>query len=437
MSRSTALKAASQFLSLLLCLVLIPAAFAQPEELNGSINYENGTFENSTIPGPEPGYGNYTVHSINPGYYSMFLMPGDSETFNVSFRNEGNETIDIAPKVIAAPYTYYNVNESWITIFPANATVSPGMEQDFAVEVIIPNGTESGDYQAQIAFTDDVYNSEYTDSVYIQGYPEQYTDPQYVNVMHLAVSVPVRPKLKLQTGYISDTLEPGKEYVYMVKIKNIAGKDVTIDPKVVSYGIYDYPFDEPAFSNDIIQISAPSTIKADEITNMTIRIPVPENATGSYNAFIEMNADGKKNDGSVQQISLSFMVNKEPSVPYVKTFSTTTADPVTIEVSTGIYDLDPSVRVSPVKENPCFEISLKCGSSPVNMTLVKDTERGTVYAQGYNFPIWAMEENSDYSSSKQYIETYRVPGAIGVWELTILPKNTYSFDYSITVGDSE
>ncbi len=438
MSKSTALKAVSQFLSLLLCLVLTQAAVAQPEELGGSIIYESGTYENSTITGPQIGHGNYTVHSINPTYYYMFLMPGDSETFNVSFRNEGNETLDISPKIVASPYTYYNVNESWITIFPANAKVISGIEQDFAIEVSVPEDAESGDYQAQIAFTDDIYNDEYTDPVYIQEYPEEYADPQYVNVMHLTVSVPVRPKLKLQTGYISDTLEPGKEYVYMIKIKNVAGKDVTIDPEVVNYGMYDYSFDEPAFSNDIIQLSAPSIIKADELANMTIRIPVPENATGSYNAFIEMNPDGKKSDVSVQQISLSFMVNKQPSVPYAKTFNTTTADPITIEVSTGNYDPDTSVRVSPKKEEPYFEVGLKCGSSPVNLTLVKDTERGTVYADGYNFPIWAMEEGSGYeSNSRQYVETYRVPGAIAAWELTILPKNAYSFDYSITVGNSE
>ena len=34
------------------------------------------------------------------------------------------------------------------------------------------------------------------------------------------------------------------------------------------------------------------------------------------------------------------------------------------------------------------------------------------------------------------METYTVPGAIGHWELSILPKNTANFGYSITVGDT-
>ncbi|MGB9940297.1 hypothetical protein [Methanosarcina sp.] len=429
MSKSIALKSVSQFLSVLLCLVLIPAAFAQPEELSGSIFYENETYENCTIPEPEIIDEDYTVHFIDPSYYYVYLMPGDSETFNASFRNDGSETLDITPKVVASPYGYYNLDESWIKISPANMTVSPGINQDFAIEVSVPEDAESGEYQTQIVFTDDIYPV-YSDPVYIQ----EDTDPQYVNVINLGISVPVRPKLELQTSYISDTIEPEKEYVYGIKIKNVAGKDVTIDPKIVNYDEYS---NQPAFSDDIIEISAPSTIKAGEIDDMTFRVPVPKNASGSYNAFIEMNADGKENDGSVPQITLSFTVDKQPSVPYVKTFKTVNANPITIEVSTATYDPD-TPRISPEKEMPAFEMNLKCDSSPVNLTLVKATESGTVYAQGYSFPIWSLEDGSGYQSyNTQYIETYKVPGAIGAWELTILPKNTNSFDYSITVGDSE
>ncbi|WP_011307672.1 hypothetical protein [Methanosarcina barkeri] len=466
MSKSTALKAASQFFSLLFCLILLPAAFAQPEELNGTVIYENGTYERNIVPGLEEIYGNYTVHDIKPDYYSVDLMPGEYETFNVSFRNEGNENLDIAPKVAAPSNDYYDVvNESWITILPENVTLSPGVEQNFTIEVSVPEDAESGEYEAQVAFTNDTYPEKYDTPVYIQEpaegyddylytegyddylytegyddylYTEGYSDPMYVNAMQLWVSVPVRPKLELQTSYVSDTVEPGKEYIYVIKIKNVAGKDVTIDPKLMKYEIYDYSFDEPSFSDDTIEISAPSTIKAGEIANMTIRVPVPEDASGSYDAYIEMNADGNENDGSVPQISLSFTVDKQPTRPYVRTFNTTTADPITIEVSAETFDQDESVRISPEKEEPSFEINLTCNSSPVNLTLVKAAESGTVYSQGYIFPIWATENSSSYQSdSGKYTETYRTAGAIGTWELTILSKNINSFDYLITVGESE
>ncbi len=422
MSKSTALKAIFQLLCVLLCLVPIPAAFAQPEELNGNVIYENGTYENVTpysgviiTEGP-------IVHEINPYYYDDYIQQGKSNNFNVSFRNNGNEALDIKPKIVPAPYTNSNLSESWVTISPTNITVNAGEEQNFAVGITIPEDEDGGRYEASIAFTDDI-------------------DPntsQYVNVMYLSVGVPIIPKLEVQTSYLSDTIEPGKEYEYAIKIKNVADKDVTIDPKATTYGMYDGSFNTFALSDDAIVISAPSIIKAGEITNMSIFTSVPENATGAYNGYIEMNPDGKENDGSAPQIGLSFVVERPPAVPYVKTFNTMTADPITIEVSTDAYGLDMLPRISPKKEEPSLELNLKYNSSPVNMTLVKTTQSSNVNNEGYNFPIWAMDDSMTYQSyNNHYVETYTIPGAIGDWELSILPKNTNSFDYSITVGNSK
>lgn len=429
MSKNTSLKLTFQLLSLLFCLVLIPVAFARPAELTETVA-ENAIYERPAIPALAADNGNYTVHSINPTYNYVCVMPGDSETFKVSFRNEGNETINVAPKVMDVPDSYYVLDKSWITISPASVKVEPGMEQDFKVEVNVPEDAESGEYQAQIVFTDDVYSYEYEDPEYIQD-----IEPQYVNVMYLGISVPVRPKLELQTSYISDTMKPGEEYVYEIKIKNVAGKDVTIGPEVTDYDCCGYPCSESAFSDDIIEISAPSVIKAGEIAKMTVRIPVPENASGYYSGLIEMNADGNENDGSVPQIGLDFNVIKQPSGPYVKTFTTTTADPITITVSTDTY-IGSSVRISPVKEEPSLKVNLKCNSNPVGMTLVETTESSYIYTQWYNFPAWSIED-SNYESSNGHVETYKVSGAVGTWELTILPENAESFSCSVTIGDSE
>ena len=162
------------------------------------------------------------------------------------------------------------------------------------------------------------------------------------------------PKLELQTGYISDTLEAGEEYKYTIKMKNVADKDITIDPKITHY----YDGSSQAFNDDIIEISAPSTIKAGEITNMTIQIPVPENAAGTYYGVIEMNIDGQQNYGYDPQLGMDFRIWEQPVVPYVKTFSTTTTNPITIEVSTDTYENNPGLR-SPEKKEPSFKLNLK------------------------------------------------------------------------------
>lgn len=423
MSKNIALKLAFQFLCLILCLVLIPAALAQPDKLTGDVTSESGTYEDSTISEPAAGNEDYTFHSINPTYYNVYLTPGSSETFNVSFTNEGNKKVNVAPKVMNMPGSIYPLNKSWITISPAKVTADPGIKKDFVVEVNVPEDANSGEYGAQIVFTDDMY-------------PQEYGTPMYVNVMNLWISVPVLPKLEFQTNYIFDNVDPGKEYVYEIKIKNVAGKDVTIDPKVVEYTNF-VPDIKPAFNSDLIEISAPSVIKAGEITNMTIRVPVPDNASGTFDGFIEMNTDGKASDGSVQQLSMSFFVIKPFSVPFVKTFNTKTADPITIKVSADIYDPAPKLRISPEKEEPSFEMNLKCNSNPVNLTLVEKTQGGSVSAQEFYSPVWAIEDNPIYDSVKQYTETYEVPGTIGTWELSILPKNVNSFTYSVSFREPE
>ena len=113
MSKSTGVRVISLLLGLLLCLPM-QVAFAQPVE----------------------GDGNYTVHTINPSDYSTNIMAGNSETFTVSFKNEGNETLNVTPKVVPV-YSANNFNENWITVSPTSITVDPGTEQEFAIEINI------------------------------------------------------------------------------------------------------------------------------------------------------------------------------------------------------------------------------------------------------------------------------------------------------------
>lgn len=419
MSKSKGMKATTQLVGLLLCMILMQTAFAAENVTADNVLIGNATDDNTTIgdvTGGNVPVGNATVNSINPPSYSTWLSAGGSTQFTVSFTNGGNDTLTLAPKVVTTPDSQNNINESWITISPTNAAVAPGSVQNFNIGINIPRDADSGYYQGAIAFTDDlVPNSN-----------------RYVNSMQLGISVQAQPKIELQATYLSDTLEVGKEYDYQMQVKNIAADDITIDPKLNNYN----PGYSQAFGNDAIEISAPSTIKVGEVANMTIRVHVPENATGYYNGNIDMNVNGKANDGINPQINLNFNIWQQPTSPYLKTFSTTTNAPITIEVSTDNYDSSMGLRTSPKHENPSFDLGLTHNSVPVNMTFVKSVESGNV-GVGSSYPVWAMMNGNIYQNyGDHYVETYMVPGAPGNWELTILPKNTANFGYSITVGDT-
>jgi len=405
--------------------ITISPTITQTEVVTGNATNEKPMTEDSLPENPTPEdvtnerpIIGTVVNNVSPSYYSTYLVAGSSTQLTVSFTNSGNETLVLNPKLVSTPNSINNINENWITISPTNVTVAPGSVQNFVVEINVPRDTESGNYQAAIAFTNDLV----PDSI------------QYVNSMQLDVSVQAQPKIELQTSYISDNVEVGKEYEYQIKIKNVDSEDITIDPKVNNYNYYSGS--TQAFSNDAIEISAPTTIEAGGVASMTIRVQVPENATGYYNGYIDMNVNGKTNDGYSPQISLGFSIWQQTSVPYVKTFNTTNNYPVTIEVSTSRYDSDMGLRVSPIKEKPSFELELTCNSIPVNMTLVKSVESGSPSIGSY-YPTWVTGNEYIYQENyENYIETYMAPGSVGDWELAILPKNANNFAYSITKGDS-
>lgn len=281
------------------------------------------------------------------------------------------------------------------------------------------------------------------------------------------------PDIELQTSYISDTLEAGKTYVYQVQIKNSGRKSVTIEPKLSAGSPIIYPMVAQAaagqasvvssttsstavttravssatsvmptdtggqvLGNNDIKISAPKTIKAGGIANMTITVTVPENAISSYYGSIDMNVNDVKNNYYNPQLGLSFTVQKPLTVPYVKTFSTTTNAPVTIDVSADTFSSDMGTRISPKIEDPSFQLGLTCNGNPVDLTLVKTVGSGSVYI-GNSYPSWSTLINNNYQSyGEHYVETYTANGVIGDYELSILPKNTYNFGYSVTIGNN-
>ena len=46
-------------------------------------------------------------------------------------------------------------------------------------------------------------------------------------------------------------------------------------------------------------------------------------------------------------------------------------------------------------------------------------------------------QGSYQGGTTTFAETYTVPGAAGKWTLSILPKNTENFEYSVAIGTEE
>lgn len=429
MNKSNKTKVISRFLGILVCLTLVQAACAQPEGpqenlISENVTYGNGTYENNlSEPGPvnsdEPDE-SATVHTISPTSHYTYLMAGNSETFTVSFKNEGSEALTITPELVPLLNNGDGVVEDLVTISPEDATVEVGAVQEFTVEVNVPRDAESGYYQTVIAFTDDLLPN----------------SAEYVNSMKFDISVQALPKIELQTTYLSDTVSAGKDYEYRLKIKNVADEDITINPKLTGY-MYDMASASNPFGlvDDAVVISAPSVIRAGEVVSMSIKVPVPEEATGSYGGYIDMNVNGKTGDGFNPQLGLYLRAIQEPTDPYVKTFNTTNNAPLTIEVSTNMYDQTMGLRVSPKIEEPSFKVKMKCNSRSVRMSPTKLVQNNNVNIGANYFPAWSLDDSTNYQDSNvYYVETYTVPGAIGKWELSIMPKNVESFGYSITFG---
>ena len=370
---------------------------------------------------------------INPGYSDMQLKPGGSDEFTVTVTNKDSETVTAAPFVAVQPYSENLFEESWATITPASADIAPDAKQEFVIEVNIPEDAYIGYYSTSIAFTENVMPT---------PYPMPY--PVYLNSMHLSVNVWTPPNIQIQTPYISARVETGEVYDYEIKLKNIADRDIKINPKMSDnnrmYNYGPYGSMSPAFEDDVITITAPSVVKAGETAVVKVHIEVPDNAKGSYNGAIDLNIDDpsiREWDGQVQ---MNFMVWTQPSSPYEKSFTSKINAPITIELNSQQYSYDRWMGTNTKKEGgPSFDKTLIDPSGEVvEMTLIKTTYSGSVNLGMSDFPPWEMDSEGIYQEVQtSYSEIYTAPGAVGDWTLKVLPANAEMFSYSITIGSSE
>lgn len=370
---------------------------------------------------------------INPRYSNTQLKPGSSDKITVTVTNKDNKTITLEPRVVPSPYMENIFEESWITITPASKDLKPDAKQEFTIEVNIPEDADIGNYGTDIAFTDDMIQT---------PYPTPY--PQYINTMHLYVDVWTPPKIQIQPPYLGDRVKAGDEHDYEIKLKNVADRDIAIDPKISDENRWNhygpYGMVGPAFDDDAITITAPSIVKAGETAVVKVHLEVPDDAKGRYNGAIDLNIDDPSIREWEGQVQMNFEVWTQPSEPYTKTFTTRTNGSINIEVSSNDnnYDMWMGAGSQNEKDVASFDLTLEGESGEVELNLVKTTYSGTVSLGASDFPPWEMDGAGIYHDAIEvYTETYEAPGAIGEWTLGILPTNTEQFNYLISIGAVE
>lgn len=393
-------------------------------------------------------YPEFEKISVDPAYQYLQLKPGDSENFTVTVENNDNKTIALNPRLLIIPYTERFINESWIGISPSAKDLKAGEKEEFEIEVNLPENADLGNYAVLIAFTENVPEGD------VAGYY-----PNYPGTMQLNLQVWVPPTIQILTPYVNDLVEAGDTYTYEIKLRNTGTRDIAISPELTEGGdIIYYESVSPyggaiyAFGNDAIKIEAPEKVKAGETVIIKLILDVPADAKGSYTGTLDLNIDDPGISEYEGKVSLNFRILPIPEEPYETTFKAEDNSTINIELSAYQYGYGLYTRGGNRDLTPSFEVSLKDPSGKnVTPTLVSKKYSGSVniiddtYPQPYLPYISAriadgMEtynQGSYQGGTTTFVETYTVPGAAGDWTLSILPKNTENFEYSITTGTTK
>ena len=381
---------------------------------------------------PEPYDMNITKLQISPRHAHTELTPGESDEITVTVTNKDNVTVPVNPRVIDQPYSEYLFEEEWLTITPESAEIEPDAEVEFTILFEIPDDAERGYYSLQVAFTDDVMPT---------PYPSPY--PMYLNALDLHISVWTLPVMQIQPRYLHDRVESNRTYDYTINLKNMGDEDIKIDPKLKQDRGGHYEMGGPAFEDDAITITAPQVVPAGKTATVNVRLVVPLGAKGEYNSRVDLGINDPSVDEWDQTVQLNFGVWTQPATPYVKEFATETAAPITLEIESNQYRYDMCGGGSSENgeaEEPTFDVVLR-GPTGDEVTLTKTAVeyRGSVNLGGSECtPPWEIDSSGMYNEGRtSYVERYIADGAIGAWELGILPHYVEEFEYTIMIGDSE
>jgi len=425
--------------AVLVCFLAVSpgAADVQPVPVNvGQISQSAAVSEISLPPAtPSPDImENFTRLDILPSYAQLSLKPGESRETTVTVRNRDTKSVTLTPVVRSLPIgTPFIVDRSWITITPAKADVPVGESARFTVKATVPADTLRGSYNALVVFTDEQLPA---------PYPVSY--PGYIHQMNLGLNVVSPPVIQIGTPYITDQLESGKQYQYHVDLKNTGNSAIRLNPKMGSdmYPVYGPSgIQDPALTDSAFSIHAPSSLPPGATGTLDVTVLVPAASSGYYNGYIDLGIDDPSLMEGEGRVMMNFAVWKQPPEPFVKTFTLDSSDPIAVELTSGLsYTMPPVTSGMPAGmplRIPGFEASLTGPDGAVALSPALKIIRGSVNV-GSDPAIAAPAQGGTYQETNpQYVVTYTAAGKPGTWRLSVMPKNTQSFDYKITLGAAE
>lgn len=388
---------------------------------------------------------------VDPAYKYLELEPGDSDNFTVTVENKDNKTIKLKPELLITPYTENFMDENWTSISPSEKSLKPGEKQEFQVKVNIPEDADLGNYAALIAFTEKVPEGD------VAGYY-----PNFPGTMQLNVQVWVKPSVQILTPYVNDLVEAGETYTYEIKLRNTGDKDIAISPELTREGGIIYAEDalsstgmpQQAFGDDAISVEAPDKVKAGQTAIIKLTLAVPADAKGSYSGSLDLNIDDPGIRDYEELVSLSFRILPVPEEPYESTFEAETDGPITLEIKAYQYGYGLYTTGGNRDLTPFFNVSLIDPSgNEVTPTLVNTKYSGSINIVDDTYPqppypmpyvssrvaggMETYDQGSYQGGTTTFVKTYSAPGAAGEWTLSILPRNTENFEYTVTIGAAE
>lgn len=379
---------------------------------------------------------------IDPGYSYLTIKPGESDEMTVTLYNYGKDTINVEPRLVPKFFNDDKLDDEWVSISPSKAEIESEKTQEFTIKVSVPEDAELGHYSSNIFFSgpEDEIATPY---------------PGYNGMFDLSVNVWLPPNVQVFNSHISDRVEAGSEYEYVIKLKNVADKPISIDPEFEESDEEWYYRSQISLEEKDVTITAPSVIEAEEKAIVKVKISIPDDAEGGINGIINLNIKDRTISEWGQKINMNFDVWQQPDEAYRTTFNTMTDGPITIKVFSVEYNYGSSSISS---TTPSFDVVLRNDDGEAKPVLLSSSYSGSV-SIGQESPVIyrrAMEEAAGnyietevpvsedleqlavyQDTSTGYTEIYHVDGSVGEWTLEIMPHNTETFEYMIDIGPSE